>query len=141
MEFKEPKIIKTFFILEKGIRFFTKRSNKKSNFVFQQKINAYVLNKAKTHGPPPQPISPCSSHLSRERKKKNTTIEPVTNKTTNHGIAVNKETIQLPAAKKTRTRKAKTPADSSDHDSQRNRTSRPTPLVTPPAAEGPRKQK
>ncbi|KAJ6881550.1 hypothetical protein NC651_028212 [Populus alba x Populus x berolinensis] len=64
-------------------------------------------------------------------------MEPVTNKTTNHGIVVNKETIKLLGAKKKRTRKAKTPADSSDRDSQRNRTSRPTPLVTPPAAEGP----
>jgi len=44
--------------------------------------------------------SPLAVLTSLSREKKNTTIEPVTNKTTNHGIAVNKETIQLPGAKK-----------------------------------------
>ena len=117
-----------FCIRKKGIRFFTKRWNKKSNLVFQQKINAYALKKAKTRGPPPQPISHCSSHLSlsRERGKKKTKTQPFNQlpiKPPNHGI-YSRQQRNDPASrsrKKKRTRKAKTPADSSDHDSQRNR--------------------
>jgi len=114
-----------FCIRKKGIRFFTKRSNKKSNLVFQQKINAYALKKAKTRGHHrnPSPIAVLTS-LSREKKNKNknTTIEPVTNKTTKPRHS--RQQRNDPASrsrKKKRTRKAKTPADSSDHDSQRNR--------------------
>jgi hypothetical protein len=47
-----------FYIRKKEFGFSPKDRPKKSNLVFQQKINACVLNKAKTHGPPPQPISP-----------------------------------------------------------------------------------
>jgi hypothetical protein len=39
----------------------------------------------------------------------------------NHGIAVNKETIQLPGAKKKKKQKSEKSTDSSDHDNQRNR--------------------
>jgi hypothetical protein len=92
-----------FCIRKKGIRFFTKRSNKKSNLVFQQKINAYALKKAKTRGHHrnPSPIAVLTS-LSREKKKKTKTqpLNQLPIKPPNHGIAVNNETIQLPGAGK-----------------------------------------
>jgi hypothetical protein len=58
----------------------------------------------------------------------------------NHGIAVNNETIQLPGAGK----KKNTISENSGRlkqSRQPTQPSRPTLLVTPPEAEGPRKQK
>ena len=57
----------------------------------------------------------------------------------NHGIAVNKETIQLPGAKKKKTEKRK--IYRLKRSRQSTQPSRTTPLVTPPAAEGARTQK
>ena len=144
MEFKEPKIIKkSFCIRKKGIRFFTKRSNKKSSLVFQQKINAYALKKAKTRGHHrnPSPIAVLTS-LSREKKKKTKTqpLNQLPIKPPNHGIAVNNETIQLPGAGKKKNTKSEN-SGRLKRSRQPTQPSRLTLLVTPPEAEGPRKQK
>jgi hypothetical protein len=74
------------------------------------------------HNPRIRNPSPLAVLTSLEKKeKKNTTIELDTNKTTKPRHSGQQQND--PAArskKKKRARKAKTPADSSDHDSQRN---------------------
>ena len=126
MEFKETKIIKTFFVLEKKEFGFSPKDGTKNQILFSnRRLMPTHSKKPKPadHHRNPSPIAVLTS-LSREKKNKNknTTIEPVTNKTTKPRHS--RQQRNDPASrsrKKKRTRKAKTPADSSDHDSQRNR--------------------
>jgi hypothetical protein len=126
MEFKETKIIKTFFVLEKKEFGFSPKDRTKNQILFSNRRLMPM------HSKKPKPAATTATHLplqfsplsleEKKKKNKNTTIEPVTNKTTKPRHS--RQQRNDPASrsrKKKRTRKAKTPADSSDHDSQRNR--------------------
>jgi len=119
MEFKEPKIIKTFFILEKRNSVFHQKIDQKNQILFSNRRLMPVYStkpKPTDHHRNPSPLE-----REREREREKTTIEPVTNKTTKPRHSRQQRNDPAARSKKKRTRKAKTPADSSDHHSQRNR--------------------
>jgi hypothetical protein len=91
-----------------------------------------------------RPSPPCSSHLSlsreRERERETQPLNQLPIKPPNHGIAVNNETIQLRGAGKKKEHE-KRKLRQTQAITQPTQPSRPTLLVTPPEAEGPRKQK
>jgi hypothetical protein len=87
MEFKETKIIKTFFVLEKKEFGFSPKDGTKNQILFSnRRLMPTHSKKPKPadHHRNPSPIAVLTSlSLEREEKKnKNTTIQPVTNKTT-----------------------------------------------------------
>jgi hypothetical protein len=104
MEFKETKIIKTFFVLEKKEFGFSPKDRTKNQILFSNRRLMPM------HSKKPKPAATTATHLplqfsplSLEKKKTKTKTQPLNQlpiKPPNHGIAVNNETIQLPGAGK-----------------------------------------
>jgi hypothetical protein len=148
MEFKETKIIKTFFVLEKKEFGFSPKDGTKNQILFSnRRLMPTHSKKPKPadHHRNPSPIAVLTS-LSREReRKKKTKTQPFNQlpiKPPNHGIYSRQQ--RNDPASRSRKKKKNTKSENSGRlkrSRQPTQPSRPTLLVTPPEPEGPRKQK